>query len=373
LLSGAEQIWTAELLSKPSEIAALAGRAAPLLESRGATEGPRFFLASIAPGLWIPRVVVVKRGRKIEGIVYTKERKLAGLPTGILYGHSTLGTLVVAEPGQHGAVLEEALNFLLASKRTHGIRMLVPPQGFEQAICERVVARSQGSRNQVEISQRPDTSHQVVPLPASYESFLNSLSYKARRNMRYYRRRYEAAGHRYVERMDLAEFRRVAGRLLEKPLMGATRDAVTRALSMFSEADHPLLAGLRRADGEWVSILGGWCEGNNAIVVFQMNNDHDYGTESLSVVLRAYFIESLISRGYRQVFFWGGVGGPVARGAQPYPSVTVSLDAGTLRWRALRRLFVILAPRLPRRIRWAVEWVAPAPTDAPASAVPELT
>jgi hypothetical protein len=357
-LHAEEEASKVEFLSKPHDIAALAERAKALLAESGATGGPRFFLASITPSLWIPRVVVIKRGDRIEGIVYTKERKLAGLRTGMLFGHSTLGTLVVASPGQREAVLEQALHALLASKRTSGIRLLVPPQGFEVAVSERVVAWSKASRRQIEFSHRADSNHQVVPLQARYESFLNSLSYKARRNMRYYRRRYEAAGHHYVGRMDLAEFRRVAYRLLDRSVVGGKPEGVARALSMFSEADRPLLAGLRRADGQWVAILGGWYEGDNPVVFFQMNNDRDYSAESLSAVLRAYFLEDLIAHGCRQVFFWAGVSGPVARGAQPYPSTTVSLDAGTRRWRALRRLCMLVAPHLPRRIQWAVDWIA---------------
>jgi hypothetical protein len=311
-------------------------------------------------------VVVVKRGNQIEGLVYTKERKLAGLPTGMLFGHSTLGTLVVADPQQREAILEEALNFLLASKRIRGLRILVPPHGFETAVSEAVAAR-----RRVQFSYRTNAYHQVVPLAPSYEGFLNSVSAKARRNLRYYRRRFESGGHQYVERMDLAEFGRVADRLLEKSVVGGDREGVNRSLGMFSEADRPLLCGLRRADGEWVAILGGWCEGDRPLIFFQMNNDHDYSAESLSVVLRGYFIESLIERGYRQLVFWAGASGVVNRIAYPFPSLTVSLDAGSRRWRAFRRLCVILAPHLPRQIQWAVDWVVPAPAEESAAELPE--
>jgi len=359
-----EEVPTVELLSRPSAIAALTQRAQPLFKGLAATAGPRFFLASITPSLWIPRVVVVKRGNRIEGIVYAKERKLAGLPTGILFGHSTLGTLVVAEPGRREAVLERALDFLLASKRVRGVRILVPPQGFEMAVSRRVA-----SRLHLEISHRTDSNHHSVPLPSSYQAFLSLLSYKARRNMRYYRRRYEAAGHHYAANIDLAEFQRVAKRLLEKSVVGGKRAGVMRALSMLSEADRPLLAGLRRADGEWVAILGGWFEGDRPIVFFQMNNDRDYKSDSLSVVLRTYFLEALIAQGCREVLFWAGVFGPVAQGARDYPSVAISLDAATPGWRAFRRLCVALAPHLPGQIRVALDWVAAEAAEARAAEV----
>jgi hypothetical protein len=346
--------WNLELLSRSSDIAALAQRAPRLFHDRPATAGPRFFLASVTRSVWIPRVVVVKRGDEIEGVVYAKERKFAGLATGVLFGHSTPGTLVVASPDRDEAVLEQALRFLLAERRFQGIRILVPAHGFEIRVMQRAAVRCRA-----EFSQFEDSYHHVVPLSLDYERFLTSLSAKFRRNMRYYRRRYEAAGHHYVENMDLAEFRRVAFRILDRSVVGGSREGVIRALSIFSEVDRPLLVGLRHRDGEWVAILGGWCEDDRPIVFFQMNNDRDYSADSLSVVLRGYFLETLIAQGHREVFFWAGVGGPLARGAVAYPSFRACVDAHTLRWRATRSLVKALAPVLPQRLHSAMDWIAP--------------
>jgi hypothetical protein len=263
----------------------LAQRAPRLLANLPATFGPRFFFASLTRCAWAPRVVVVKRAEEIEGIVYVKERKLVGLETGMIFGDSALGTMVVAAPGLGEVVLERALDFLLDQARIRSVRLLVPPTGPERAILERVAAR-----RHAEFLHREEFHHHVVPLAGSYDGFLKSLTFKARRNVRYYRRRYEAAGHHYIAHMDLAEFRRVAASLLDRGVTGGIREAVTRALDMFSHADSPLLAGLRRRDGEWVAILGGWSEGDRPIVFFQLNNDRDYKADSLSVVLRACFI-----------------------------------------------------------------------------------
>jgi hypothetical protein len=352
---GPKSGWDLEVLSQPSQIAALEHRARSLLSSFPATAGPRFFLASVANSRWIPRVVVMKSGDKIEAIVYLKERKVAGIPTGILYGDSTLSALLAAAPGQAEAAVEQALGYLLERTSVRGLRIRVLPEGFERSALERVAARHRAG-----LICREDPYHLVLPLQHDYRAFLESLGYKTRRNMRYYRRRFEAAGHRYIEPMDLHEFRCVAMKLLDQPVVGASREGVVRALAMLSEVNHPLLCGLRRSDGEWVAILGGWRDNGLPVVFFQMNNDRTYAADSLCTVLRGYFFEMLIAQGFRRVAFWAGVGGPFARASTPQPGVMAYLDAGPHRWRAIRGICKILNPYLPASARLAVKWIAPA-------------
>ena len=347
--------WDLEVLSRHSQVAALEQQAQRLLSTFPATAGPRFFLASVTRSHWTPRVVVVKSGQRIDGVVYLKERRLAGFPTGMLYGDSTLSTLVAAQPDRAEATLERALDFLLEKTSVRGLWIRVPPQGFERSTIERVAARHRAG-----LVCREDPYHLMLSLQCDYGAFLESLGYKARRNMRYYRRRYEAAGHLYVDRMDPPEFRRVALRLLDRSVIGAGREGVARALAMLAEADQPLLGGLRRSDGEWVAIIGGWHDGGLPVVFFQMNNERDYATDSLCVVLRGFFFETLIARGFRHVAFWAGVGGPLARVATPEPAVMAFLDAIPRRWRAIRGTCRLLAPYLPASARLAVDWIAPA-------------
>jgi hypothetical protein len=343
-----------ELLSKPAAITALEQRASSLLKGLRAIDGPRFFLSSLNLSKWIPRVTVIKRGDAIVGLVYAKERKLAGLPTGMLVAHGALEPFVVAAADRRESVLETALESFLSSRRVRGIRLMVPPRGFEMVVCERIA-----SLRQMDISRRPDSNHQVVPLESSYEAFLNSVSYKTRRNMRYYRRRYETAGHRYVSHLNLEEFGDIVAQLLKRTILRGSREGVTRALRMIAGMEKPLLAGLRRADGEWVAILGGWQEGDTPIVVFQMNNDRDYSAESLSTVLRSYFIEELVADGCGKLVFWAGVAGPLARRAQPFPSLAVYLDVGDGLWRYFRRVCAWLAPHLPPDSQMILDWVSP--------------
>lgn len=355
LVSELEPAWSVEVLRQPNDIAALEETAADLLSAFPRTSGPRFFLASVTPSKWIPRVVVVKSGNSIEGLMFVKERKVSGLPTRMIFGDSTLGTLVVAAPGRGGAVLEQAVHFLVSTLRSQAIRLRVRFGSWEMAAIQQAAS----ALNLDFSSSHAEECHLQIALPATYEDFLRELSVNGRRSMRHRRRVYEAGGHHFVERMDPAEFRRVALRLLDKSVVGATQESVARSLGMLSEVDHPLLCGLRDSRGEWVAILGGWYDTDKAVWLFQMNNDRDYGHVSPATVLRSYFIESLIQKGCQMVFFWAGVGGPAARAAAPYPSVTLCADSRGIRWRAIRGLSRMLAPYLPDAARQAVDWVAP--------------
>jgi len=301
---------------------------------------------------WIPRVVVVMQADVIVGVVYAKERSLAGIRTGLIHADATLGDMVASAAGREEPVFRQAVSALLTAPGIRGVRISVPPDGFET-----VAAREIASSLRVDLSQAPLENHVVLPLPPCYGDFVNGLRSKTRRNFRYYRRRSEAAGHRYVEGMSMSQFSGAAARLLEKSVTGAERDGITRAKEMLSLAHSPFLAGLQTRDGEWVGILGGWCEGERAVLFFQMNDDRDHAGDSLCVVLRGYLIEYLIARGIRSLLFWAGAGRPYSEYSHPVPAVALYLDRRSPLWRACRSLVRSVGPVWPRRFAWVADWI----------------
>jgi hypothetical protein len=341
---------TVEVLSDASKIARLGEL--PFLGTLPTTAWPRFFLASTMRQHWIPRAVVVKWGAEVQGIAYFKERKL-GIATGILYADFSLRGRVSAQPDRQELVLEQALTHLVDSTSVRGLRLRLPAGGYEAPLLKRI-ASSRGMK----IALFDDPYHAVLPLFSGYEDFLQTLGYKARRNLRYYRRRFESAGHRYMERISLEDFGQVARRLRTRSVVRARDAAISRALNMFAEVDRPLLAGLQHSDGEWVAIIGGWLNGDLPVVFFQMNNDQDYRSESLSLVLRGYLFESLINQGYREVAFWGGVGEPFRQVAVEEPAVSAYLDVETRSWRVFREIVRKLGPYLPHSFRHGASWIA---------------
>jgi hypothetical protein len=354
--------WSTTVICSREEILSLEQSALDLFRGRSSTLTPSFFLASLAGMAWTPRVVVVRDSVGIVGVVYAKERRIGGFRTGLVYADAILGGMVVSERGSEELVFRRGVSTLLTTPGIRGLRISVPQGGFETAAAHAIAVTLR-----TDISQTPLENHTVLPFPSLYSDFVDRLRSKTRRNFRYYRRRAEAAGLRYVQEMELSEFSRAAACLLEKSVTGADKDGITRALAMLSRVRAPLLAGLQTQNGEWVSILGGWCEGDQAILFFQMNDDRDRAADSLCVVLRGYLIEQLIARGIGSLLFWAGAGHPYSQYCHPVPAVALYLDRRGPLWRACRFLVRSAGPFLPRRFTWAADWIVPSPVPAPAS------
>lgn len=276
-------------------------------------------------------MAVVKRGDEIVGIVYAKERRVLGFSTGVIFGDATFGSMIIAAPHDREMVFRVTLNALLEQRHIRGLRLLVPPQGPELSTL------LAPSTRRFDVCQTPVDYHSVLELPSRYHDFLEHLGYRTRRNFRYYRKHFEAAGHSYVEQVPLPEIQKIALSLLREKVVGADLSGIQRALNIFAAVDRPLLVGLRKRNGEWLSILGGWYEADRAVVFLQMNSDRKHAPLSLSVVMRGYLIESLIRKGIRNLVFWAGVGDPLNRHVKPIPAAAVYVDARTFAWRVLRR------------------------------------
>lgn len=200
----ARHAYSAVVLSAEPDIHHLRDSAPPGLWARDTTR-PGFFLASLARGPWAPCVVVVRRGRAVAGIVYAKQRRTAGLSTGLVFADGSLGHMVVAAPLEHEDILAVALQQLFASAGVRGVRLVIPPNGPEQ----RAVTRAQAAMA-LEVSYARVDHHARLLLPPSYQAFLHGLGPQTRRNFRRYRGHFEAAGHRYIAPLSADEFRQAA-------------------------------------------------------------------------------------------------------------------------------------------------------------------
>jgi hypothetical protein len=215
--------------------------------------------------------------------------------------------------------------------RVRGLRFVIPPGGFEA----RAVASIQ-SLVPLDIGYFSTSVHARLPLPGTYEEFLQSLGYKTRRNFRYYRRKFEAAGHTYVENVSLLDVRHAAVELQKKSRLHKKRLEIDWDLKVIEATDRPWAVGLRHRNGEWLSFAAGWHSAGRATMLFQLNNDREYGEASLSVVLRAHLIEALIENGTPELMFWSGCAPPLARYVTNIPAIRVHLDTPTPGWRLMR-------------------------------------
>jgi hypothetical protein len=340
------------IYSSPQDLTRLSNDVQHLLRGRD-TLDPKFYLASVAPRSWIPKVVVITRVGEVAGVVYAKERKIAGIPTGLVFIDTALDTILTDNSLTREELVEKAVNRLFENRRIRGLRLFIPPDAAEHRAVQSVVASKSLEGCYADINH-----HAFLGLAATYPQFLQAFGKHSRRNFRYYRRGFEAAGGQYTGEMTFEEFRRAAVRLGSKHVVGANAEGLDRALNMLATVQRPLLTGLR-LNGEYISVLGGWHEPDKSTVFVQLNDDRDYPKMSLSVVLRAYLIEELIGQGVRKLLFWAGMGEPYLSQGEFVSTICASVDRSGLVWRTVRRLVGKTISWAPLSVAAHLRWIVP--------------
>ena len=360
-ISSVASEYSGVLLSAATKILELKEVASQLAQQDEPMLDPAFFLASVSKG-WVPRAVVVYTGPDVAGILYAKERVISGISTGVVYADGSLGGMLFVREQHRQDVFRVALETLLSSPGIRGVRLRVLRDGGDlDAIGQLVVSRSLDV--QYSLIEHDDSPlwkyHAHLPLTDSYERFLSRLGSTTRHNFRYYRRRFEASGHRFIDRLSPDELRSAALELAPKSkFVTSWRNLeIENGLKMVAASSRPLAIGLKHQNGEWLSVIGGWYRPRGGVLCFQCNNDCDFGSDSLSIVLRAYLIESLIGQSLEELVIWADTRGPLSRYVSYVPAVGVRLDLPTCSWRVARLLISTARPFLPMRLAAAAQWI----------------
>lgn len=145
-----------------------------------------------------------------------------------------------------------------------------------------------------------------LELGPDFDSTLARLGKLTRRNVRYYRRRLE-------KRFECELVPDVRPYLRLEDMQAINRSAINPV----SEGELELrwrtacrlsgsfVIGLRAVDGEWLSMVGGWRQGDTTILHWQMNAA-GYEQDSISTVMRSFFLEHEVQRGARRLLMYGG-------------------------------------------------------------------
>ena len=349
------------VLPNPREIQHLTDGAMRLMRQYEPMLDPEFFIASVGNG-WRPRVVAVYCAGDLAGILYTKERVISGFATGVAYGDGSLGGVLLADRRHETNVFRTAIETLLASPGIRGIRLRLIQEGGEIKAVERLRDSKNISLRLSPLeynSSRLWKYHAHLQLASTYEQFLGRLGSTTRHNFRYYRKRCEASGYRFVDSLTRAELRSAAfGILPNAKFHSALRVGLGQCMNMVATAREPLAVGLKDQKGNWVSVIGGWYGPGAAVLCFQCNNIHDLARDSISTVLRSYLIEMLIQEGFGELVIWADTGPPLSRYATYVPTVSVNLDVSSYAWRMARTFFSKIGPHLPEKWANAAQWVS---------------
>jgi Acetyltransferase (GNAT) domain len=302
-----------------------------------------------------PRVVVCYEQGHLVGVVYTEELLFAGRPTGWAFGGDRMGRgLVLAAPEREAEVIATACEHLLANG-VHALRLWWRSTGNEILPVLQLQRPGLQVWCKSEIRPQGDWLH----LDTSYENFLNALGPHTRRNLRYYRRRAEEEGYRFIPELSLAAYESAAHSLNQHAGSPETREHEERDQRFFaqfrnqfgSQFGPPVLAGLAAPDGRLVSVLSGVRAGNHLHLLSQFNDESLHGIGP-SLVLRGYLIEHLIAQGISSIHFVNGTSGPLARFCDPVLMRTISIDSRRSALHPVKLATATAARRWQRRGRW---------------------
>jgi hypothetical protein len=149
-------------------------------------------------------------------------------------------------------------------------------------------------------------------LADTLDQTLAALGRHTRRNFRAYRRRAEAdLGAEFVAHveMSLEEFLEV-NRRSTNPAPESLTEWRYGFHGRTTPEDGTMFAGIRAADGRWLSLIGGRRHGSTTEIDWQMNLA-GLPRYSLSTVMRAYLLDHEIALGTRRLMFPGGTPHPM--------------------------------------------------------------
>lgn len=317
----------------------------PVLESfaercgqLGAMHWLPYFLDEAVTGRRLPRLVLLLKPEEISrpfsaddllGAVLFFEYQALGMRTGVVATADAVGFNSVIAPAACRAKIAAAAAQALLE---------------EGATTVLVTFAGQAGLDDRTISPRMDgawaTRERVVPrmlrLRPTLDQTLAQMGKATRANMRRYRRRLEAqVGCEFIpdaapllQGVDLAAIN-------SQSLNPVADQEFARRVACASNLRGSFLSGLRDADGNWVSLMGGWRQGTTTVLHWQMNAA---GLEKFSVgtVMRSYFLEVEIARGTREVLLFGGTSHGMRSAFQNEPVADLVMERPGLRASAVR-------------------------------------
>ncbi len=148
----------------------------------------------------------------------------------------------------------------------------------------------------------------ALPLEPTFKATLAKLGKSTRFNLGYYRRRLEAV----VPCEFVADVRGLIHERELKALNAGCLNPISlsefrRQYESCCKLPGGYLVGLRSAQGQWLSLIGGWRQADATVLCWQMNTA-GFEKLSLSTAMRSFYLEHEIGRGAKTLIIYGGTG-----------------------------------------------------------------
>jgi hypothetical protein len=295
----------ADVLAQSSLLESLAERC----DQPGAMNWLGFFLAASSfKGKHPYLVLMMKSGadthsRRLDDVhaaVLLFEYRVLGMSTGAFSTDDWAGfRTVIAPEAERAAMSVMAADTLLA----RGAQMVLISYSQPRNVARPMMPVMRSPAMWVS-GKRPVAM--TLLLEPTLKETLARLGKSTRFNLGYYRRRLEAA--------EPCEFVDHAGDFLQvHELEGLNHTSLNPIdpgefrLQYDCACNLPggFLLGLRNREGKWLSLIGGWRQGDVTVLHWQMNAA-GYEKFSLGTAMRSYFLEHEVERGAKKLIYYGG-------------------------------------------------------------------
>jgi hypothetical protein len=252
-----------------------------------------------------PTLILITGGGGQDGLqaaVLLYEHRIFGVGSRLFSADYQGATrTVIAPEGERARAAFTASEFLIK----HGALMVHVSYEGEQPRLDPVgrERRAEGRKLTWAIRQRQSTGYLLVQ--DTVDATLATLGKHTRRNLRYYRRRAEAElGHKAIDHPKITRDEFMAfNRTCSYPL--TQEQAARRYQSTQHLPSGYLYLGLKAANGDWLSLIGGRVHEAATHIEWQMNRA-DMPSYYLSTVMRSHLIEHEVKRRTKRIYFVGG-------------------------------------------------------------------
>ena len=240
----------------------------------------------------IPVVLISRRDDTLTGVVMLYLSTMCGIPYGLARGGRRGDVSVIAPRHQQRQLLENGARFLVKHMFAHTVVFTVP-----YAMATADFRRNPGP---VEWFTRPNAHR--LDLAGGLDATLQRLSYKLRRNLRYYRRRATAGGTaHFVSEMTQAQRHDAVTVLAGKGRYALALPQARKWDLALQVLPGAFAMGLQSAAGDWLSYVVGWREPTATYIDWQLNDESD----ATATVMRSHLIEHESAHAAALVFVGG--------------------------------------------------------------------
>ena len=311
------------------------------------TTDPHYFIAANTLKDRRVAAVLIRRDRELEACVLFFEHCKFGVGLGILRGGDGIGeSLVAGSEELRVQYVHLATQALLRHWRIHGVSLAV------MASVERCI-EIMGPEGEGRRFSARNIAHKL-PLESTYRAVLAGMGRRTRRSLVAKRQQLETRVNLvFLPVIDPADALEAMLHLQSRSLPNRIAKFYKVRASLLRERPEFFCMGMRLPDGDWLSFLSGWRRNRVTYVDLQMNDGH-YKKESLSAVMRAFFLEHETGRRQQFINFVGGTSLLLRRYCQPVEPATYAFL-----WRPCLRATLCRAiiPRLkPESVYQRVAW-----------------